>query len=292
MSKQLKGWLIYKKQDAEKNHGFIKMLVEEATELHISLQLVLEEDLFYGIKDNQFVLSHPTQDAKEVSFAIVRTINPLLTKQLEYIGIRCFNNSTISEICNDKALTYQFATKLGLPILDTYFISHETFQPERFALEFPLVLKQVDGRGGNEVYLIQTLEEIIHILNEYPHKRFVLQEFADNPGKDIRVFVIGTDVIGAVLRESSTSFKANYTLGGNVSAYMLNEAENILVSKITSSLKADFIGIDFLLNSKNEFIFNEIEDVVGCRSLYSTSDVNAARLYMNHIKNEMKKGVA
>jgi gamma-F420-2:alpha-L-glutamate ligase len=287
MSEQLSGWLIYKKIDAEKNHGFIKMLIDEATNLHISLQLVLEEDLLYGIKNNQFVLSHSIYDVKKINFAIVRTINPLLTKQFEYQGIRCFNNSMISEICNDKALTYQYATKIGLPLLDTYFITCETFQPELVTLDFPLVLKQVDGRGGNQVYLIDTVKEIINKLKEYPHKRFVLQEFADNPGKDVRVFVIGSNVIGAVLRESSTSFKANYTLGGNVRAYQLSEAEKLLVSKITSSLHADFIGIDFLLNSKNEFIFNEIEDVVGCRSLYSTSKVNAAGLYINYIKKTL-----
>jgi gamma-F420-2:alpha-L-glutamate ligase len=289
MSEQLSGWLIYKKNDAEKNHGFIKMLIDEATNLHISLQLVLEEDLLYGIKNNQFVLSHSIYDVKKINFAIVRTINPLLTKQFEYQGVRCFNNSMISEICNDKALTYQYATKIGLPLLDTYFITYETFQPELVTLDFPLVLKQVDGRGGNQVYLIDTVKEIINKLKEYPHKRFVLQEFADNPGKDVRVFVIGSNVIGAVLRESSTSFKANYTLGGNVSAYQLSEAEKLLVSKITSSLHADFIGIDFLLNSKNEFIFNEIEDVVGCRSLYSTSKVNAAALYINHIKKTLDR---
>jgi gamma-F420-2:alpha-L-glutamate ligase len=287
MSEQLSGWLIYKKIDAEKNQGFIKMLIDEATNLHISLQLVMEEDLLYGIKNNHFVLSHSIYDVKKINFAIVRTINPLLTKQFEYQGVRCFNNSMISEICNDKALTYQYATKIGLPLLDTYFITYETFQPELVTLDFPLVLKQVDGRGGNEVYLIDTVKEIINKLKEYPHKRFVLQEFADNPGKDVRVFVIGSNVIGAVLRESSTSFKANYTLGGNVSAYQLSEAEKLLVSKITSSLHADFIGIDFLLNSKNEFIFNEIEDVVGCRSLYSTSKVNAAALYMNYIKKTL-----
>jgi RimK family alpha-L-glutamate ligase len=284
MTKQLSGWLIYKKHDAMKNQGFINMLVDEASHLQMSLQLVLEEDLFYGIKNNQFVISHPLLDPNGINFAIVRTINPLLTKHFEYQGIRCFNHSTISEICNDKALTYQYATRLELPILDTYFISYDTFQPDHLSLEFPMVLKQVDGRGGNEVYLLNTLTEINAKLQEYSHKRFVLQKFADNPGKDIRVFVIGSEVIGAVLRESNTSFKANYTLGGSVSAYHLNEDEQLLVNKITSSLDADFIGIDFLLNNENEFIFNEIEDVVGCRSLYSTSNVNAAALYMDYIK--------
>ncbi len=90
------------------------------------------------------------------------------------------------------------------------------------------------------------------------------------------MFVLGNEVIGAVLRESTSSFKANYTLGGTVRPYLLNESELELVGRISSSLKADFIGIDFLLNKQGELLFNEIEDVVGCRSLYSTSDVNAA----------------
>lgn len=289
MSKVLAGWLIYKKKDAQKNRAFISKLIEEAETLTISLQLVFEEDLQYGIVKNKSVLYHPKFNLENVNFTIMRVINPLLSKQLEFMGIPCFNNSTIAEICNDKALTYQFISKLGLPTLDTYFLSYDTFHTENIPFTFPMVLKQADGRGGKEVYLVQSIEEIATKLREFPHKRFVLQEFVDNPGKDIRVFVIGTEVIGAVLRESHTSFKANYTLGGMVSPFQLNEIELAFVEKISSTLKADFIGIDFLLNKKNEPLFNEIEDVVGCRSLYSTSNVNPAALYLKYIEKFFNK---
>jgi gamma-F420-2:alpha-L-glutamate ligase len=285
MTEQLTGWLIYKKIDAERNKGFIQMLLDEANRLHMNLQLVVEEDLLVGITNGQFSIAHPHLNSKDCQFAIVRTINPLLSKQLEYLGIRCFNPSRVSDICNDKALTYQFATQLNIPTLDTYFTNYHTFQPERSQFHFPMVLKQVDGRGGNEVFLVHSSAEILDRLKETPEKKFVLQQFSDNPGKDIRVFVIGSEVIGAVLRESHTSFKANYTLGGTVSPYFLNQAEIQMVETIASTLEADFIGIDFLLDRNHQFIFNEIEDVVGCRSLYSTSDVNPAAIYMNYIKN-------
>lgn len=288
MGNLLKGWLIYKQSDAERNQGFIKMLVDEASLLGVSLNLIIEEDLFYGIKNQQLNILHPKYDVKTINFVIMRTINHLLSKQLEYLGVPCFNNSNVSELCNDKARTYQYVTRLGIPTLDTYFISYDSFNQESSPLGFPMVLKQVDGRGGNEVYLVNSIEEITNKLKENAHRKFVLQEFADNPGKDIRVFVIGKEVIGAVLRESSTSFKANYTLGGNVSAYVLNDNEMTLIKKITSTIDSDFIGIDFLLNSRNEFIFNEIEDVVGCRSLYSTSNINAAKLYMKYIKSVLE----
>ncbi|MHC0037464.1 ATP-grasp domain-containing protein [Pseudoneobacillus sp. C159] len=283
MANGITGWLIYKRMDAERNKGFIAMLMDQAKQQDINLHLVLEEELIFGIENNQFSVYHTHLNIRECRFAIVRTINPLLSRQLEYLGIRCFNPSRVSEICNDKAITYQFVSGLNIPTLDTYFIHYHTFQPETSRLNFPMVLKQVDGRGGNEVYLVNSIAEIVDKLKEVPHKRFVLQQFSDNPGKDIRVFVIGSEVIGAVLRESSTSFKANYTLGGNISPYKLNHDEKQMVEKISTTLKADFIGIDFLLNSKNQFIFNEIEDVVGCRSLYSTSAVDPAAIYLNYI---------
>ncbi|WP_462412399.1 ATP-grasp domain-containing protein [Neobacillus sp. Marseille-QA0830] len=286
MRTDLTGWLVYKKQDAARNHGFITMLMKEAEILNISLELVFEEDLTYGIVDTRLSIRHPYLSVEKISFVVMRAINPLLSKQFEGMGLPCYNPSAVSEICNNKALTYQFVAKLGIPLLTTYFISYNSFPVDHIPFQFPMVLKQAGGRGGKEVFLVSSTEEITELLTESPNKQFVLQELSDNPGKDLRVFVIGTNVIGAVLRESHTSFKANYTLGGMVSPYQLSDSEMELVQRIASELKGDFFGIDFLLNQNNELLFNEIEDVVGCRSLYATTDVNAAALYMEYIKDQ------
>jgi len=280
------GLLVYKRDHAKINAGFIQMLIQEAGQVGMTLQLVFEEELQYGIKNTKSFLAHPTVDFSAVDFVIIRAIHPLLSKQFESCGIRCFNSSYVSEICNDKAKTHQFVSGLGIPSLDTYFTAYNSY---REVEGFPLVLKQVDGHGGKDVHLVTSNEEVMAKLAAMPSKRFILQEFSDNPGKDVRVFVLGNEVIGAVLRESSVSFKANYTLGGHVSPYCLNHDEVEMVKSISSALKADFIGVDFLVNQQNELIFNEVEDVVGCRSLYATSDVNAAKLYIEYIDTIMKK---
>lgn len=281
---RLSGWLIYKKQEAAVNHAFIEKLMAAAEAVSVDLRLVFEEDICYGVTAGKIAVIHPPVMA---DFAIVRTINPLLTRQLESLGIVCFNGSRVAEICNDKALTYQFAAGLGVRLLDTYFISNGYFPVETIPFSFPMVLKQADGRGGKEVFLVNSVEEVAGIISDHPFKRFVLQEFCDNPGKDVRVFVVGDQVIGAVLRESATSFKANYTLGGSVRAYELSDSELGLVKKIAFGLGGDFVGIDFLLDHDGGFVFNEIEDVVGCRSLYVTSDVDAAGVYLKYIKEKM-----
>lgn len=288
---ELHGWLVYKQKDAEVNRGFIMMLTEAAAAINLSLQLIYEEDLSIGISGGLAAIQHPIYDSRNLDFVLMRTINQLLTKQFEAAGIRCFNSSSVASLCNDKAQSYQYVSRLGIEMLDSWFITSRTFNPEKIPFcRFPMVLKQSDGRGGKEVYLVHSTEEIEEILMQYPHKQFVLQQFAEQPGKDLRVFVLGGEIIGAVMRTSATSFKANYTLGGKVAPYILFPEEAEIVHRISAPLKADFIGIDFLLNSSGQLVFNEIEDVVGCRSLYSTTDVDAAALYMRHIKKTLKKG--
>lgn len=52
-----------------------------------------------------------------------------------------------------------------------------------------------------------------------------MQPTAVQMGKDLRVFVVGKEIIGAVLRESTTDFRANFTLGGDARLYSLNDSE-------------------------------------------------------------------
>ena len=47
------------------------------------------------------------------------------------------------------------------------------------------------------------------------------------------------------------------------------------------------VGIDFIIGDRNELIFNEIEDVVGARMLYQTSNINLVGLYLDYIKSEI-----
>lgn len=43
------------------------------------------------------------------------------------------------------------------------------------------------------------------------------------------------------------------------------------------------MGIDFLIDENGEFLFNEIEDVVGARMLYQLTDINLVGKYLEFI---------
>ena len=68
----------------------------------------------------------------------------------------------------------------------------------------------------------------------------------------------------------------------------MDSSENNSVNLILEQLPvaADFIGVDFLLDRGN-LIFNEIEDVVGSKMLYASSELDVAHMFTGHIQKSL-----
>lgn len=284
------GWIIYKKEDAEKNRAFINWMTEEAQLLKIELVLLLKEELLYGIKNNKLFIHHLGKEISLPHFVIMRHIDPLLTKQLEFLNVPVYNHSTISEIANNKAKTHQHLIGLEIPMIDTLFVKQDEFSPSSLPYSFPVVVKEVQGKSGNEVYAAYSENDLKEILLKVAANDLLVQKMSGAPGKDLRVYVIGSEILVAILRYSSTDFKANFTLGGEAKVYELKENERELVMKIVNHFKGKLglVGIDFIFNEDDSLLFNEMEDVVGSRTVSKYTDINTVRIYLQHILSQLK----
>ncbi|HKM00281.1 MAG TPA: ATP-grasp domain-containing protein [Mobilitalea sp.] len=278
----MNAWLLYFKESAIYNQKYIEFYIEEGKKLGITIKLVLIEELDFGIYQDEWYLTIMGETPRYPDFVICRAIYPLLSKQLELMGIRVFNSSFVSEICNDKAKTYQFLAKSGIKMIDSNFYLNSQLKEVLKNVKQPTVIKAVEGHGGSQVFLVETSlnDEIIKGIG---NSNVVVQPLIGNKYQDLRVYVIGKEIIAAVLRTAKEGFKANFSLGGEVSLYHLSEEEQRLVYKITNQFDFGLVGIDFIINDQNELIFNEIEDVVGSRMLYKCSDINIVDLYLKHI---------
>lgn len=199
-------------------------------------------------------------------FAVNRTNDYKIGRYFENCGIRVFNPSALSKLANDKQTCYDFMTENGIDVL-----------PTRYKL-VPAVKKPIDGHGGTDVSIIYKEEDF--------EKGYVYQKPCDTPGKDLRVWVIGNEIVTSVLRESKTDFRSNFCLGGSASLYNLNKKETELVYRIISLVKSDYIGIDFIFNG-NGLVFNEIEDTVGARMVYEKTDIDIIKVYCDYIKSQL-----
>lgn len=159
MKKQA-GWLIYNREDALKNKGYIDWMLDEASKLDLDLHFHFREDLRIGHRFNKLYVEHEMQPISLPDFAIVRTIDPFFTKQLEQLGIACFNTSFVSEIANDKAKTHQYLSSLGIPMADTVYCNG---RPSADDMELPFIAKETSGRGGKQVFLIEHADDLAQL---------------------------------------------------------------------------------------------------------------------------------
>jgi tetrahydromethanopterin:alpha-L-glutamate ligase len=82
-----------------------------------------------------------------------------------------------------------------------------------------------------------------------------LQQFVPNPGRDIRVFVVGEEALGAIYRISQTgSFISNLSHGGTALKCDLTEEMRALAVNAAKAVDADFAGVDLIEGDKGLFV--------------------------------------
>ena len=266
----MRGILFYDEAGAQRNAWFIDRMISVAESLGSELKLAV-------IRDTESALMHldPLPD-----YAIVRTILPQLNEALEKRRIPTFNNAKTARIANSKWLTYLYARALYIPVMDTERVrTHEDISKIK---SYPRVVKTVDGHGGSEVFLVKNAIECKELLALHPQKEFVSQELSSEPGVDMRVYVLGGEILAAVKRTSSSDFRSNFSLGGTADLTSVDEKVEGYVSRVAKDLGCDLVGIDFIRHN-GEWVLNEIEDSVGTRMLYSLTDLDAAEIYTRYV---------
>lgn len=275
-------WLVYQKADTKRNQWYIEEYLRIGKELGFEVEVVLVEELRIGIRDCIWFVERKGKVETPPEFAIVRTIYPLLSRQLEQMGVKVFNPSKVAEICNDKARTYQYVAKLQIPIVDTDFVKNSFV--EWYRKEYPkqYVIKAVDGHGGGQVFCVEEGEEFL-VSETIGASDAVFQPLVGKNHQDLRVYVIGKRILVGILRTAKEGFKSNFSLGGMVQVYELSEQERRMVRKIIDLFEFGLVGIDFLIGEEGELIFNEIEDVVGARMLYQCTKIDLVREYLSFL---------
>lgn len=188
---------------------------------------------------------------------INRSRDAYLAVRLESLGIPVYNNSLVASVGNDKGRLYTFLRDKDIPMMETVVCTKET---GKGALPYPCVVKSCGGHGGSEVFLVHDDAEYEaackHIawnqatvcenkiqnhtatdeddllkpsLRQSSQNQIVVQRVASEKGKDLRVYVIGNEIVAGMLRTSATDFRSNFSLGGHAQVHVLTEEEEMLV---------------------------------------------------------------
>ncbi|MHA6252113.1 ATP-grasp domain-containing protein [Oceanobacillus sp. CAU 1775] len=290
------GWIIYNGNlPGDKFLDFAEML-QEAGENHGSkVQIIKNNELLSLLSTNSLGL---LPEVTLPDYVVFTDKDIYLARQLEYLGIPVFNQSEAIAISDDKIATYQQLSKLNLPIPKTIIapkifiegtFSKDIIEHAIIEIGFPMVIKEAFGSFGEQVYLVETKNELQKIIDKIGNKPFVFQEFiATSYGVDIRLQVVGDEVVASMKRKSKNDFRANITAGGTMESYTPSIEEKELAVKATKAIGADFAGVDLLYGENNQPVICEINSNAHIRNLYECTGVNAANHIIKYILTEIK----
>ncbi|MDE7313949.1 MAG: hypothetical protein K2N87_20395 [Eubacterium sp.] len=285
------GWILYTAGDSSLNPHYIRLYENACEKRGMSVWLGMYEPSLL-CDEGALQRLRTLLVCEAPAFVINRTRDYRLAELLEAMGICVYNNSRVARLGNDKAQAYRYMIQRGIPVMPVLYGLEE---PPRW---YPAVAKSCDGHGGTQVYLIrdkamwekwkaQMLKEAAVCTGQL--KQYVIQQAASDLGKDVRAYLVGGRIAAAVLRTSETDFRSNYCLGGSVELYRLSAHERELVQRAAAGLSIGMAGIDFLFHH-GTMVFNEIEDMVGARGLYSLTDYDIVDEYIGYIQEEWEHG--
>lgn len=288
------GWIIYNGNlPSEDFVDFAQWLHIAATKQGIHTQIYKNNELLVHMTRHSLgLLNGKAEELPDFVIFIDKDI--YLARQLEWLGIPVFNNARAIEISDDKIATYQMLTQKGIHIPETIiapkiFSRHASMDTNFMTyvadtLGFPMIIKEAFGSFGEQVYLIHTHEEMTDKVQEMIGKPFLFQAFIDSSfGKDMRLQVVGDQVVASMLRRSVDDFRANVTAGGTMERYEPTEAEKELAVAATKAIGADFAGIDLLFGPDQTPIVCEVNSNAHIRNLFDCTHINAADFIIEHI---------
>ncbi|MEB3352512.1 MAG: RimK family alpha-L-glutamate ligase [Cyanobacteriota bacterium] len=211
-----------------------------------------------------------------------------ILRQFEHLGVPVINASGAIEAVKDKLFCQQLLAHANLPIPRTMLVRFpvDTDLVER-QIGFPCVVKVLVGSYGEGIYLsrdresFRDLMELVASLNR--SQCLILQEYVDDrPGHDLRVWVIGGRVMGAMLRRSvDGSFKANITRGGEGEAFPLDPMIEVLARECAATVGLEIAGVDLLFDG-DQYRVCEVNSAPGFSGFESITGTNIARAILQH----------
>jgi len=243
----------------------------------------------HGIKYNgqefdmpDLVLTRTGSGTTEFITAIVR--------QFEEENVRCINSSLSVEIAKDKMRSHQLLASHGLPIPNTMLV--------RFPVEvdivdnmigWPCVVKVISGSYGEGIYLCEnktSFKKMMEFIgNLDTPKTLLVQEYVDTkPGEDLRVFVVGGKVLGAMKRHAPEGdFRANISNGGYGEPFEVNSEIDYLAREAARICGLEIAGIDLLFD-KDGYTICEANSAPGFEGFEKYCKVDIAGQIAQYLK--------
>ncbi len=265
-------------------------LADAAHKEGMALEVATNAELVCALEES----FEPTQ----YDFVVFWDKDILLAQRLEQLGMRLYNNARSIALCDDKSLTWLALKDEGIPMPRTVpapktfpnigYPSLDFAKRIGCQLGYPVVVKECCGSFGQQVYLCCDEQQLLDRVAQLAGTPILFQQaITESMGHDVRINVVGGQVVASILRHSTDGdFRSNLTLGGSMEPYTPTEAEAQLAIRTTQLLGLDFAGVDVLFG-ENGPILCEVNSNAHFKTTLACTGINMAEAIMHYIKEQL-----
>jgi len=215
----------------------------------------------------------------------------------ESAGTWAVNNASAISVCGDKVLCLSRMAASGIRIPRTVIAVDSRSAEQAFkASPKPVVDKPPIGSWGRLVSLIEdertwrTILEYRSLLSSAQLKVHLLQQYVETGGRDVRVIVLGGEVLGAMERIGPPDdWRTNVALGGKTVPYKLNGELVETSIKCAELVGGDFIAVDILVDRSGNYYVNELNGVPEFKGFMEATGIDVAAHLAGFVLDRAKR---
>jgi [lysine-biosynthesis-protein LysW]--L-2-aminoadipate ligase len=224
-------------------------------------------------------LAHLSRYEVVLERCLSQTRGLALARIFTALGAKVVNEPAVIETCGDKLATNAALMRAGVPTPRTG-IAFDTEAVLNLceAFGYPVVMKPVVGSWGRMVAKLSDRDAVEAILEHKEtlggpaHKVFYVQEYVKKPGRDIRVFVVGDEVIAAIYR-SAEHWVTNTARGAIATNCPLYDELVEVSLRAARAVGGGVLAVD-LLESGRGLLVNEVNHTMEFRNSVTTTGVD------------------
>jgi ribosomal protein S6--L-glutamate ligase len=194
-------------------------------------------------------------------------------------------------IGHDKLLTHLALQYHKIPMPDTYVISSVDAAKKILKdVNYPIILKFPHGTQGKGVMIADTFAAASSMLDaiETLKQPFLIQEYVETDGSDIRAIVVGDKVVAAMKRKAVVGEKrANIHAGGKGEQIVLDANSKKIAVNTAKAIGAEICAVDILESVKGPQVI-EANLSPGLQGITSTTKIDVADKIAKYLYDKTK----
>jgi len=192
---------------------------------------------------------------------------------------------------HDKLITHFYLQQSKIPMPTTYLSSSPTAAKKILKkVNYPIIFKFPSGTGGKGVMYAESFAAASSLMDALESLRqpFLIQEYIETGGEDIRVIIVGDKVVAAMKRKAVMGEKrANIHSGGEGEAFLPDAHMKKIAVEAAKAIGAEICAVDLLEGVKGPIVV-EVNLSPGLQGITKATGVNVADKIAKHIYEKTK----